>query len=379
MLFRSRWGYVDATQDGKIDLGFLHANPSQNYGVEDEVARISNSKERYEHGKIVFDSLMNQTILAFTVCGRSHYLRQSLDSWLKTNLNIVSSVHFFIEPTGSIEANEEIDRFALKCPVPLIKHFNKEKLGVLRNPWHLFDHCFRIEGATFVILGEDDFIVSPDTLDFLEFGRKNAQPKTLAVCCKNMGESANDDPSTFAYTAGFDGNIWGTWANTWRDYLRDTWDFDYSSGKADNTSSGWDHNIGKRIMPKNDLRCLVPTASRSYHIGVKGVHCTEKEYALTTTTNFVKDAYRGKYVEAGKEAISAPKVATCNVTTSGDLGDVLASLPAIIKRGEVVNLLCRDNGQTKGIVSRIPLIKALLEAQPCIAEVREWREGDAVA
>ena len=28
-----RWGYVDATDGGKIDLGFVHKNPSQGYGA----------------------------------------------------------------------------------------------------------------------------------------------------------------------------------------------------------------------------------------------------------------------------------------------------------------------------------------------------------
>jgi len=56
-----RWGYVDATNNGKIDLGFLHKNPSQGYGVEDEVARKSNSTARYDHGAAMLAKLRNQT------------------------------------------------------------------------------------------------------------------------------------------------------------------------------------------------------------------------------------------------------------------------------------------------------------------------------
>ena len=36
-------------------------------------------------------------------------------------------------------------------------------------------------------------------------------------------------------------------------------------------------------MPKNGLKCLVPTASRSFHIGLAGVHCTAEDYNATTT------------------------------------------------------------------------------------------------
>jgi hypothetical protein len=54
------WGYVDATKGGTIDLGFVHANPSQGYSHEDEVARISNSKERYAEGAALMERLTKE-------------------------------------------------------------------------------------------------------------------------------------------------------------------------------------------------------------------------------------------------------------------------------------------------------------------------------
>lgn len=375
------WGYVDATQGGTVDLGFLHANPSQGYGHEDEVARISNSKERYAEGSAIMERLTKDNfVLAFTAFNRPEYLKQSLDSWLKTNLSLVTSVQFFIEPSDRLpEIHAVIDEFEKACPVPVIKHVNPEKYGVLRNPWELFRNLFEYQLATFVILGEDDFIVSPDTLDFFEATRKQIQPKMLAICAKNTGESSDNEPSTFTYDNGFSGNVWGLYVEKWREFLRDTWDFDYSSGKADGTPSGWDHNIGLRVMPKHKLRCLVPTASRSFHVGLNGVHCTAEDYNATTTPNFVREKFVGTYQEKGVMGVIKPKkVATKAITTAGDLGDALCCLPAIISRGEVVNFILRDNGQTKGIVGRMHLIKDLLESQPLIAECREWREGEQV-
>lgn len=293
------WGYVDATDGGKINLGWEHQNPSQGFGVEDEVARISNSKERYAHGKAVMERLIsNNVVLAFTAYNRVDYLKQTLSSWLKTNLELVTSVQFYIEPSDKLdEITKVIDDFAAKCPVPVIKHVNPERYGVLKNPWKLFENLFDFQLATFVILAEDDFDVSPDTLDFIDATRSQAQPKTLAICCKNVSESSDENPATFTYDEGFSGNIWGNWKENWRKYLKDTWDFDYSSGNADGTSSGWDHHIGKRIMPKNGLKCLVPTASRSWHLGVQGVHTTPEGYNETVTWNFVREDYHGEYTE----------------------------------------------------------------------------------
>lgn len=364
-----RWGYVDATQDGTIDLGFVHKNPSQGYGPEDDIARKSNSKERYDHGGAMMSRLQNQKILAFTVAGRREYLRQTLESWLKTDLELVTAVHFFIEPIEAFEIDVEIDAFAAKCPVPVIKHFNEEKLGVLRNPWHLFDHCFRIEGAKFVILGEDDFLVSPDTLNFLCTAKRN--DSTMAVCAKWVGKNSDKNPETWHRTKEFTGNIWGTWPDVWGKYLKDTWDFDYSSSNADGTPAGWDWNIQLRVMPKNNLHCIVPTASRSKHIGITGVHCHEEVFKDTVAWNFLEEGYKGLYREASGAVRSSKSYETpVNFSSAGDLGDVVVALASIHHGGHKATLLLRDSGGTKGITNKIDFLKPLLMAQPYIEDVR---------
>jgi len=385
-----RWGYVDATKGGKVDLGFLHANPSQGYGEEDDVARKSNSKERYEHGATTLGRLQSQTILAFTCADRPQYLKPTLDSWLKTNLSLLSSVHFFIEPTDRRhEFVAVIDEFAAKSPVPVIKHFNKEKLGVLRNPWHLFDHCFRIEGAIFTILGEDDFLVSPDILDFFWGTSRwnlHGDEKTMAICAKWVGDKANKNPATWHRVTEFTCNIWGTWPHVWNKYLKDTWDFDYSSGKEDESPAGWDWNLQLRVMPKNDLHCIVPTASRSKHIGITGIHCTEEVFEDTVAWNFVEHKYDGNYlfvedaVKPIKVNIDLPSVV---VSSSGDLGDCVVSLAPLVYRGNPTIYHLWDDGMTKGIVAREKFIRPFLESQPIIKAVRigrpnecDWRSED---
>lgn len=287
-------GFVDAT-----DVEFLHANPSQGYGTEDAVARASNSPERYVHGEAAFKRLTEENmVIGFTACDRPEWLKQSLDSWLETNLSLATSIHFFIEPSDKLGAVVAvIDAFAEKSPTPVIKHFNKEKQGVLRNPWNLFENLFNVQMATFAVLAEDDFLVSPDILDFFAATQKEMSDTSMAVCAKWVGLGADEDPSAWHRKAEFTGNIWGTNKRVWNSFMRNTWDFDYSSGTPEAPQSGWDWNLGVRVMPQNGLHCIVPTASRSYHVGITGVHCTEEVYQATTTHNFVTKKYVGGYQE----------------------------------------------------------------------------------
>jgi len=279
-----RLGFVDAS-----DVEFLHANPSQGYGVEDDVARVSNSRERYQQGEAVMERLTSaNTVIGFTCSDRPQYLRETLASWQRTNLALVTSIHFFIEPTEKLdECKGVIDAFARSIEVPVIKHLNAAKMGVLRNPWELFENLFKYQLADFVILAEDDFLVSSDALDFFDRMQANRDPQTLAVCAKWVGEGANLDPGGWHRTNEFTGNIWGTWADKWKSYLRDTWDFDYSTADESGAGGGWDWNIGLRVAPQNHLHFMVPTASRSKHIGVTGVHCTEEVFKDTVVHNFL--------------------------------------------------------------------------------------------
>jgi len=362
------WGYVDATEGGTVDLGFLHANPSQGYGQEDDVARASNSQERYSHGKAVFDRLSNdQVVLAFTAYNRVDFLKRSLDSWRHTDLSLATSVQFFIEPSDQLEEIlEVVNVFEALCPVPVVRHINPVKHGVLRNPWELFDNVFNKQLARFVILGEDDFLVSPDTLNFFDAARREMDALTMAVCAKWVGEGADRNPSVWHRKPEFAGNIWGTSRHVWNTFMRDTWDFDYSSGTPEHPQSGWDWNLGVRVMPQNGLHCITPTASRSYHIGTVGVHCTEEDYQATTTHNFVSERYNGEYQDRFREVL--------NVSTTGDAGDIFVMLATLKHTGRKCDVYLRDAPNTAGIVHRAHLVKPLIEAQSYVGAVHIWKD-----
>ena len=162
------------------------------------------------------------------------------------------------------------------------------------------DIVARITAPVIGIWGEDDFVVSPDTLRFFNAMRMNGQANDLAVCAKWVGTDADQKPETWHRVNEFTGNIWGTWKDKWNKYLRDTWDFDYSSGIShssafEETPSGWDWNIHLRVMPANNLQCIVPTQSRSRHIGVVGIHSTVDCFDDTVAWNAREDGFDGGY------------------------------------------------------------------------------------
>lgn len=61
------------------------------------------------------------------------------------------------------------------------------------------------------------------------------------------------------------------------------------------------------------------------------------------------------------------------VSSVGDLGDCTVSLATLNHRGGLYDYYLRDNGATKGIVSRISMIRPLIEAQPYINTVKIWK------
>lgn len=65
-----------------------------------------------------------------------------------------------------------------------------------------------------------------------------------------------------------------------------------------------------------------------------------------------------------------------NVSSVGDAGDLFLMLATLKYKGGTFDCYLRDNGATKGIVSRAHLVKPLLEAQPYINAVRIWKRED---
>lgn len=70
---------------------------------------------------------------------------------------------------------------------------------------------------------------------------------------------------------------------------------------------------------------------------------------------------------------SMTPAAVSTVSSTGDLGDIVASLATLKHRGGTYDYYLRDSPATKGIVGRADIIKPLLLSQPSINSVRIWR------
>lgn len=62
-----------------------------------------------------------------------------------------------------------------------------------------------------------------------------------------------------------------------------------------------------------------------------------------------------------------------NMSSVGDLGDLVVAMMTLHHRGGLFDIYLRDNGATKGIVRRIDIIRPLLESQPYVNAVRVWK------
>jgi len=62
-----------------------------------------------------------------------------------------------------------------------------------------------------------------------------------------------------------------------------------------------------------------------------------------------------------------------NVSTNGDLGDIVVMLATLKATGKPCDIYLRDSPATAGILHRAHLIKPLIEAQPYVNAVRIWK------
>lgn len=220
--------------------------------------------------------------LVFTAHQRPFYLSQVMDHWLQVRGFEDWSPTMFLEPSPSQNAMTAIAKEA-----GVSVRLNQQRLGVLRNPWHALEAGFISD--EFVVLAEDDVLVSDDILEYFTWAADEFRNDTvLAVCAASFRETTTPEQEHLALRHdSLCPLIWGTWRNRWTHLLRDTWDFDYSSGTPEQPQSGWDWNINLRIIPDADVHIISPLASRSTHIGEHlGVHTTAETFPSSVAATF---------------------------------------------------------------------------------------------
>lgn len=220
-------------------------------------------------------------VVSLTATSREEYLREVLLSWRKARG--VEDYHFIfnVEPI-----NTDIEQICRRVDwVSSETIVNPSVYGPLGNPWYAFERGF--DKSDYVILAEDDSIVSEDVFEYFEWAEKyRTDSECIAACAFHHGY-CNHHVMQVSKNRWFAPTIWATWKEKWVTILRDTWDFDYSK-------RGWDWNINDNILT-GDRYCLTPCHSRSQHIGkYGGAHCTPEIFDELQASRFLPTALKGR-------------------------------------------------------------------------------------
>lgn len=224
--------------------------------------------------------------LVFTATDRPQYFQPVMDTWQNARGYADWQPTVYLEPTCLTVIMDGIAR-GHDADV----HHNTSRLGVLKNPWHALESAFNT-GADFVVLAEDDVLVSSDILEYFTWAADQFRDQpVLAVCaCSFEPTCPPHDQQSVVTHQRFCSLVWATWRDRWIDTLRNTWDHDYTSGTPAQPQSGWDWNINLRILPGTDLQVVTPLASRSSHIGEHhGTHTSSDTFPGSVAHTFHQD------------------------------------------------------------------------------------------
>lgn len=243
--------------------------------------------------------------LTFTAFHRVGYLRQAVASWNKNKYSLGEwPASYLLEPSDAITENAMIKEFDQLESKRLLGVINDHRLGVLKNPHAALTQAFDA-GNEFVVLAEDDIVVSDDTLEYFEWAMEKYKEDKSVLAVLAFSRVPVTWPRLYsgavARTKVFCPLVWGTWVDRWEDTIRPNWDLDYSTGTADQ-GAGWDWNMMRVAVAKNQ-DFIYPMASRSCHIGrFGGVHTNEFSFPESQAATFrdfhVRD---GHFVEVDIE------------------------------------------------------------------------------
>lgn len=208
--------------------------------------------------------------LVFTAFNRPGYLQETVASWNEARRLDQWKAKFFIEPSD-LQVHTTAAANDLKTIVSV--QINELRQGVLVNPWNAINDAFTRD-ADFVVLAEDDVIVSSDILEYFEWASEEFAQDTAILLVNSFSAIGGPEENKTIADDVFSPLVWGVWRSSWETYLRDTWDKNYSTGNPDGSEAGWDWNIN-RILKARSMKVLKPVQSRSDHIGeFGGTHMT---------------------------------------------------------------------------------------------------------
>ena len=199
----------------------------------------------------------DRPVIAFTVCDRPAYLAWVLESWREVRGIGDAHLIFRCEPgcDEAVALCRAVDFAETTVTV------NPQRYGVLGNPWHALNDGFAV--SDFVVLAEEDLIVSEDVLEYFAWCRARYadDPRVLAITThqylEQPGGLAGVMPQRFDQDPDPHFWVWGTWRNRWEVHPRHGTS---RTGPADGT--GTCSTAGSRQGNEADGPVPVPVAAR---------------------------------------------------------------------------------------------------------------------
>lgn len=229
--------------------------------------------------------------VVMTLWRRPGYTRKALQSWAGVRgVDELRSFTAYIDPSDRQAEIVQLCETAGRDAV-----VNSERYGVSCNPEFSMKRGFE-SGAQFVIIADDDMLVSEDTLEYFRWAATEFEKdERVAGVCAHTPEPAPADSAVDAVQLlpRYRCWIWGTWQPEWKTVFEPNWDRDYSSGEP----AGYDWEFDLRTIPRLKKTCAFPLASRTQNIGrFEGVHAGPGDYQNTVNPSFREErepvAYR---------------------------------------------------------------------------------------
>jgi hypothetical protein len=217
--------------------------------------------------------------VVFTAFNRLDYLRMTLRSWAQVRGIDRVVFDFHVEP--SEVAADVIGLISKELnSLDFVIHVNSQVLGTQENPYRALECAFTYgslpsqRAGDFVILAEDDIVVSSDILEYFTWAKREyrSDDKVLMV----SAHQHNEQPGGLAGTraGGMEEApllwVWGTWRDRWEKLAAD-WPFNYEY-------RGWDWRIYDYWVGELGYQVVTPSFSRCQHIGVNGTHMMADQY-----------------------------------------------------------------------------------------------------
>lgn len=218
-----------------------------------------------------------KSAITLTAFNRPDCLSRVVSSILNNDTSGFDTAYIAIEK----ERAEDND----KAVMPLLERFNCVKLfnkvnkGVRKNPFDVLEEAFKENDFVFYL--EDDQILSPDAFDFIRHFQKNYKDKSdvLCACLYNYESDPSMEQIVHRYRKFCALGV-GIFKEQWEKYFRPHW-FDEDIRVRQHIDlggiGGWDWSI-RATMKEFNLVTVTPAYSRSFHIGVNGIHCEKSCY-----------------------------------------------------------------------------------------------------